>query len=98
MSLPITFRRQARREFDEAADWYEPRRAGLGARFVAAGQRVLDEVAANPQRYPAVFGDVREGIVKGFPYCVYYREEGGQIIVLAVFHASRDPSIWQSRA
>jgi toxin ParE1/3/4 len=98
MSRPITFRRQARREFDDAADWYEQRRAGLGARFVDAVQRVLDQAAANPQRYPEVFGDVREGVVQGFPFCVYYRAESGQIVVLAVFHTSRDPAVWQSRA
>ena len=50
MSLSITFGRQARREFDEAADWYEQHRAGLGARFVTAVQHVLDEAARNPQR------------------------------------------------
>ncbi len=98
MSLPILFLRPARREFDEAADWYEQRRAGLGARLMAAVQHVLDEAAAHPQRYPEVFGDVREGAVQGFPYCVYYHEEAGQIVVLAVFHASHDPAIWQARA
>jgi hypothetical protein len=30
MTLPVVFRRAARREFDEAALWYEERRAGLG--------------------------------------------------------------------
>ncbi len=98
MSLPILFLRPARREFDEAADWYEQRRAGLGAQLMAAVQHVLNEAAAYPQRYPEVFGDVREGVVQGFPYCVYYREEAGQIVVLAVFHAARDPAIWQARA
>lgn len=98
MTLPIIFRRQARREFDDAADWYEQHRAGLGARFVAAVRHVLDQAAANPQRYAAVFSDVREGIVHGFPFCIYYREQSGTIIVLAVFHTSRDPAIWQSRA
>ncbi len=97
MSVPIIFRRVARREFDDAADWYEQRCAGLGVRFVAAVQHVLDEAAANPARYPAVFGDVREGVVRGFPYCAYYRDDSAQIVVLAVFHASRDPAIWQSR-
>jgi len=97
MSLPIIFRRVARREFDDAADWYEQRRAGLGAQFVAAVQRVLDQAAANPRRYPEVLGDVREGVVQGFPYCVYYQEETGQLLVLAVFHTSRDPAVWQSR-
>ena len=97
MTVPVLLRRQARREFDEAANWYEQRRAGLGVRFVLAVQRVLGAIADNPARYPEVFDDVREGLVPGFPFCVYHRVEAGQVIVLAVFHTSRDPSIWQSR-
>ncbi len=98
MNRPVVLRRQARVEFDEAADWYEARRPGLGARFVTAVQQVLDAIAVSPQRYPRASGEVREGLVHGFPYCVYYREEAGQIVVIAVFHTSRDPSDWQSRA
>ncbi|HKB36648.1 MAG TPA: type II toxin-antitoxin system RelE/ParE family toxin [Gemmataceae bacterium] len=97
MSLPIVFRRVARAEFDDAADWYEQRRAGLGAAFVAAVQDVLDQIADQPQSHAVVLGDVREAMVSGFPYCVYYREEPGQVLVLAVFHTARDPSIWQGR-
>jgi plasmid stabilization system protein ParE len=98
MSLPVVFRRAARAEFDDAADWYDHRRAGLGAAFTAAVERVLDQVAAQPDFYPQVYQDVREALVPGYPYCVYYREEPGQVVVLAVFHTSRDPSIWQGRA
>lgn len=98
MSLPIVFRRLARAEFDDAADWYEQRRAGLGAAFTVAVQQVLDQMSAQPGFYPQVFQDVREALVSGYPYCVYYREEPGQVVVLSVFHTSRDPSIWQGRA
>jgi len=98
MSLPIVFRAAARAEFDQAAEWYERQQAGLGGAFVASVQQVLDNIAATPQRYPAVFGDVREGIVPRFPYCVYYRVRANQVRVLAIFHTSRDPSIWQARA
>ncbi len=35
MTLPVIFRRQARLEFDEAADWYEQERAGLGSQFLS---------------------------------------------------------------
>lgn len=97
MSLPIVFRRLARAEFDDAADWYEQRRAGLGATFTAAVQRVLDQIAAQPAFYPQVHQDVREALVPGYPYCVYYREEPTQVVVFSVFHTSRDPSIWQGR-
>ncbi len=98
MNRPVVFRRQARLEYGEAADWYEDRRAGLGAKFTDAVQEVLDSASVNPSRHPRVFDEVREGLVQGFPYCVYYREERGNLLVIGVFHTSRDPSIWQSRA
>jgi plasmid stabilization system protein ParE len=98
MSLPLVFRRLARAEFLDAADWYEQRRTGLGTAFTAAVQQVLDQIAAQPSFYPQVSQDVREALVSGYPYCVYYREEPGLVLVLAVFHTSRDPSIWQGRA
>jgi plasmid stabilization system protein ParE len=45
MTLPIVFRRVARNEFDEAADWYEQRRPGRGAKFIAAVEAVLSRIA-----------------------------------------------------
>ena len=91
------FKRAARSEFDADADWYERRRAGLGAQFTAAVRNVLDRIADEPQAYATVLEDVREAPVQRFPYCIYYREEVEQIVVLAVFHTSRDPAVWQNR-
>jgi toxin ParE1/3/4 len=59
---------------------------------------VLERIATQPDFYAVAWNGVREALVPGFPYCVYYREEAGQVLVLAVFHSSRDPSIWQGRA
>ena len=98
MSLPIVFRRAARQEYDAAADWYEARRPGLGVTFTHAVQRALDEIAHQPDFFAAVWNDVRESLVRGFPYCVYYREELDRILVLAVFHTARNPSIWKGRS
>lgn len=98
MSLPIVFRRQARYEFDDAVVWYEERKSGLGIAFLVAVQRVLDQISANLFRYAIVLDDVREGLVRRFPYAVYFRVEDLRIVILAVFHASRDPEAWKSRA
>lgn len=98
MSLPVVFRRAARAEFDTAADWYEERREGLGPAFAAAVQRVVDRIASQPDFYAQVYRGVREALVAGYPYCVYYRAEPNQIVVLSIFHSARDPSIWQGRA
>lgn len=97
MTRSVSLRRAARAEYDEAGDWYERRRTGLGAAFTAAVQRVFDRIAANPRMHGAVLRDIRKAVVKGFPYCVYYRERPSGVVVLSVFHTSRDPKIWQAR-
>jgi plasmid stabilization system protein ParE len=98
MSLPVILDPEAQAEFDEAYDYYEGRRAGLGEAFADAVQVVLDRVGQTPRLHQAVFGDVRRAVVRGYPYCVFYREEPTRVRVLSVFHTSRDPTIWQSRA
>lgn len=97
MSHPLVFLPEARGEFDAAADFYEARQTGLGARFTLAVTDALDRVANNPKLHAVALDDVRKAVVRGFPYCVYYREEGDAVIVLSVFHTSRDPSEWQRR-
>jgi plasmid stabilization system protein ParE len=97
MSLPVVFRLTALTELDEAAAWYEGQRAGLGADFVAEVQQLLDTIASHPDRYPIAERDVREAPVSRFPYCIYYRIKPDRVVVIAVFHTARDPSIWQGR-
>jgi plasmid stabilization system protein ParE len=97
VNLPIRFLPEAKDEFDAAADWYEQQRPGLGVDFVAQVRDVLQRIAANPRLHATVYQDVRKAVVKRFPYVVLYREDQAEVIVIAVFHTSRDPSSWQSR-
>ncbi|HYV40114.1 MAG TPA: type II toxin-antitoxin system RelE/ParE family toxin [Gemmataceae bacterium] len=97
MTLPLVFRAAAQHEFDEAALRYEAQRRGLGTDFVARVQQVLDEVGKQPNRYPIVLGNVREAPVARFPFCIYYRAKRDRIVILSVFHCSRDPAVWQAR-
>ena len=98
MTLPVILRRAARAEYDAAVDWYEQQRPGLGAAFTAAVQRVFDRIAAQPRMHGIVLRDIRRAVVRGFPYCVFYRVRPSAVVVLSVFHTSRDPSAWQSRS
>jgi len=97
MSRRVVLRPAARAEFDEAFDWYEARRAGLGSEFAASVEQALDRISRNPLLHGMVYGEVRCTLVRRFPYGVYYLIEEERIVVLAVFHSSRDPKIWQSR-
>jgi toxin ParE1/3/4 len=97
MTLAVFYRHPARHEFDAAADWYEARRTGLGAEFVAEIERAVMLAAETPTRFPVMHSDVRCVRVRRFPYSVFFKPEVGRIVVLAVFHARRDPIIWQQR-
>jgi plasmid stabilization system protein ParE len=98
MTRPIVFLPEARAEFDDDANWYENRQAGLGKKFTLAVNRELDRIAKNPRMHAAVLEDLRKAVVSGFPYCVYYRDAADKLVVLSVFHTSRDPNDWQKRA
>jgi toxin ParE1/3/4 len=98
VNLPIVLRDEAQAEFDEAFDWYEAHGAGGGPAFAAEVQKVFDRIAVHPLIHQVVFADIRKGVVRRFPYCVFYRPHQDRVEVIAVFHSSRDPSIWQGRA
>jgi plasmid stabilization system protein ParE len=97
MSLKVVLRAAAQAEFDEAFDYYEGKRAGHGVKFADQVQKVLDRIGANPDLHPLVFADIRKAAVSRFPYCVYYRADIARVEVIAVFHTSRDPSVWKGR-
>jgi plasmid stabilization system protein ParE len=98
MNLPVVLRDEAQAEFDEAFDYYEGQRPGLGVTFASRVHEVLDRIGSNPTMHAIVFADIRKAAVARFPYRVYYRAEATQVQVIAVFHTARDPSVWQGRA
>jgi plasmid stabilization system protein ParE len=97
VSLPVVLRAEAEAEFDEAFDFYDARRGGLGSAFASTIQTVFDSIGANPLIHRVVLADIRKAVVRRFPYCIYYRPHPDRVEVIAVFHTSRDPSIWQGR-
>ncbi len=98
MSLPVLLRAEAEAEFDEAFDWYDSQRIGLGPSFAAAVRAVFNGIASQPFMHAVVFADIRKAVVRRYPYCVYYRPHPDRVEVVAVFHTSRDAAIWQGRA
>jgi plasmid stabilization system protein ParE len=98
MNLPITFHRAASAEFIEASAWYEGKRLSLGLEFIAEIDRCISRASKNPLQFAVVREDIRRVVANRFPYSVYFRAEKHCIVVLAVFHGSRNPAVWQARA
>ena len=99
MSHEVHFHAAARREFREAALWYETRGAGLGAEFVAEMGACLARVADKPARFPEMRGvpGVRRALLRRFPYAVVFLVHDDVVTVLAVAHGRRRPLYWRTR-
>ncbi len=98
MNQKLVLRSAAKAEYNRAGDWYEAQRSGLALVFTTAVQKVFDRIVLQPKTHNAVYRDIRKAVVKGFPFCVFYRERADTIVVISVFHTSRDPEIWKRRA
>ena len=81
----------------EAASWYEGERAGLGTEFLGELRATFSRIEGGPQRFPAVFREVRRAILHRFPFGVFFIVEAESAVVLAITHLRRHSSVWQAR-
>jgi plasmid stabilization system protein ParE len=97
MMPDITFHRDAAEELQASVLYYESVRPGLGEELLQAVDATLAQIRRAPLRYPVVHPGIRRSLLRRFPYGIYYRIAVGQIRVIAVFHAKRDPMRWKTR-
>lgn len=93
----VIFTQAARAELIDAQDWYEGQAAGLGRRFREAIDALTERMSDNPRQFPTVFRNVHRALLRRFPYALFFVVEDDALIVIACFHASREPSHWQKR-
>ncbi len=94
MTYKIVLSEIVEKEIAAVRDWYNEKALQLGADFVLTIEDSFARIAYNPVGYPVVlFGKYRRALVRRFPYAVYFRIEGSDIKISALFHHSRSPEI-----
>jgi plasmid stabilization system protein ParE len=88
---------RAEEEAAAAFEWYETQSLGLGQEFLRALDAVFASVQRRPQLSAVVRGRVRRGLMRRFPYGVFFIERPDAVVILAVVHAHRHPRLWPSR-
>jgi plasmid stabilization system protein ParE len=91
MKRGFVLRRVAEREFDDSIAWYENQREGLGQEFRATVEEYFQRIGDNPEWFPEVRGEVRRAVVRRFPFVIHFLVEINHIVILSVFHTSREP-------
>ena len=97
MTRRLIVRPEAEAEMACAFDWYEDRVPGLGAEFLRCVDVVFSAAHRTPKQFPRVHRIVRRAITRRFPYEVFFVEDDERVVILSVFHAKRDPKLWQDR-
>jgi plasmid stabilization system protein ParE len=91
MKRGLVLRRVAGREYDDAVARYEGEREGLGREFRTTIEKYFQRIADYPEMFPEVRGEVRRAVVRRFPFVIHFLTEKKRIVILSVFHTSRDP-------
>jgi plasmid stabilization system protein ParE len=94
---PVRFTEAARVELVDAQDWYEAEAPGLGRRFRAEIESVVQRMADNPRQFPTVFKTLPSGAREEISLRALFLVEPDALLVVACFHSSRDPRHWQKR-
>lgn len=94
---PALFTPAAEADVEEAYQWYEGQRAGLGEAFRHAIDLAVAAVESNPAVYPVMHRNTRRVLLPRFPYGLYYRDVGQNVVVVACIHGKRHPRVWRSR-
>jgi toxin ParE1/3/4 len=97
MKRGFVLRRVAEEEFDDSIAWYESQREGWGREFRATIEDYFQQIADHPEWFTKVRGEVRRAVVRRFPFVIHFLMEPERIVVLSVFHTSRDPEQLKAR-
>jgi toxin ParE1/3/4 len=85
-------------ELKEIRNYYDARSSGLGAQFIDEFERQVLAVAATPERWMVVTGDIRRCLMRRFPYVIYFRRvDRERLRVTIVKHQRRHPNLGRER-
>ncbi len=83
-------------ELTEAAEYYEEKVPGLGTEFIDEADAALALILNYPEAWTRVSENYRHCNFRKFPYTIIYaRRSDKEILIISVFHQSREPLSWR---
>lgn len=94
---PVVVGKAAGDEVEEAIDFLDNRRPGLGDDFRAEIEQALDLIGRQPKVFSPYADGFRKYVITRFGYLVIFFEFDAFVWVSAVYHGSRNPNYWRHR-
>ena len=84
-------------DFQDAVDYYESCRDGLGAEFALEVSSALERILQYPSGWEQISENCRRCLTLRFPYELIYVIEDGYVLIVAVANQHRKPGFWKNR-
>jgi plasmid stabilization system protein ParE len=97
MAAELIVAPEAEQDMDESYRWYESRRTGLGEEFLDCVDACIQAICRTPKMHATIHENYRRGLVRRFPYAVFYDYDGTSVTVYTIFHTSQNPDKWRER-
>jgi plasmid stabilization system protein ParE len=97
MAAELIMAPEAEQDIAEGYAWYERQRAGLGEEFLSCVDACIQGICRTPQMHALIHENYRRGLVRRFPYVVFYEFADDKVTVYCVFHTSQNPEKWRQR-
>jgi plasmid stabilization system protein ParE len=97
MAAELILAPEADQDLAEASAWYEGQRRGLGEEFLSCVDACMQAICRTPAMHACVHEHYRRGLIRRFPYAIFYEFVDDKVIVYGVFHTHRDPEKWRQR-
>ena len=90
MSYRVIIRPAAEADLQQAKQYYDERRPGLGEEFISAMRQAMHSLQENPERRAFYYREFRRLLTRRFPYKVFYLVQGERVIVFRILHAKQN--------
>ena len=92
--LPVAYK-----DLLKTHEWYNNQKDFLGDEFKQAVNAEIKNISVNPEHYQLHFKEIRQAVVKRFPYVIFFlcNENIQQVVIFGILHTKRNPKIITGR-
>ena len=91
MTWRVTFEAAAQAEIAETFDWYEQKSYGLGGDFLRVIAAAAEQLARDPEVFPASRGRFRRILLRRFPYALHFELLGDRSVSVLACRSAPSP-------
>lgn len=97
MLQTFKFYPEARDELDNAVEYYDSVRPGLGLDFLEEVYATIQRVLDYPEAWTKLSPNTRRCLTNRFPYSVIYQIQAEHVDVVAIASTNQKPGYWKKR-